>query len=312
MSERQLVRRGNVLPLGEYRTPDGKTEYGYAVPNMLMGFVDAYNALGYAGGLRQDPNAPQGYVSQNALMRGGEGIAGSATLGSFATRAPAGALRAGAARNELPPVLARGFERPKRDLDFIGDENRPLLRDVIYDIAEDTDPFYIRPAGERPANAPLAKPAQREYETRSGNQVSRTPDDLSVSRDDVGFVEGSMAGGDPQISFSEVSPASKGTGVGSSLYRDWAKEAGVPFRSDAEVSAEAAALYDKMFPKYGYNVLRNPNATYDPTGGMSGTGGWYGPSGQHVYRVEPPGMNSTEFYTNPLAGALPMMWRREE
>ena len=296
--------RGAMLPGAKYRLPDGSERWSLAAPQPM---ADALQALGAAGGRVQDPNAPEGYVSQGLIQRGADGLAGSATVGSLGVRAPRGALRSGAARNELPPMLARGFERPKRNLDFIGDENRPLLRDVIYDIAEETDPFYIRPAGDRPANAPFAKPKQREYESRAGNQVSRTPEEMTVSRDDVGFIEGTMDR-DPQITFSEVIPEAKGTGVGSSMYRDWAKEAGVPFRSDAEVSAEAAAIYDKMFPKYGYNVLRNPRAEYNPQGGMSGTGGWYGPGGQHVYRVEPPGMKSDEFYANPLAGAAALMF----
>jgi hypothetical protein len=193
------------------------------------------------------------------------------------------------------------------DINVISPRSRELIQDIVYDRMEDADPFYIRPAGERPANAPFAKRKQREYESRAGNQVSRTPDEMTVSRDDIGYVEGTMDR-DPQITYSEIIPSSRGTGVGSSMYRDWAKEAGVPFRSDAEVSAEAAAIYDKMFPKYGYNVMRNPRAEYDPQGGLSGTGGWYGPGGQHVYRVEPPGMKSDEFYTNPLAGALTTMY----
>lgn len=133
MAERQLVQRGNVLPLAEYRTPSGGREYGLAVPNMLMGIVDAYNALSYASGGQQDPNAPKGYVSHNALMRGGEGIASSATLGSFATRAPAGALRSGMARSkfgqELDPSVPA---RAQRALDM-GFEDQAHYRGMKQD-----------------------------------------------------------------------------------------------------------------------------------------------------------------------------------
>jgi hypothetical protein len=87
----------------------------------------------------------------------------------------------------------------------------------------------------------------------------------------------------------------------------------VPFRSDRQVSREAAIMYEKMLPKYGYNVMRNPEARFSDRGGMNGTGAWNVPMNkpwarEHVYRVEPPGMKSDEFYSNPLAGALTTMY----
>lgn len=102
--------RGNVLPGAKYRLPDGTERWGVAAP---QGLADALLGLGAAGGRVQDPNAPQGYVSQETLRRGGEGLAGSATLGSFATRAPAGALRSGLSRDEWKKRL------PKREQDYI-------------------------------------------------------------------------------------------------------------------------------------------------------------------------------------------------
>ena len=81
--------RGNVLPGAKYRLPDGTERWGVAAP---QGLADALLGLGAAGGRVQDPNAPQGYVSQETLRRGGEGIAGAAAMGGGA---PSGAVTAG-------------------------------------------------------------------------------------------------------------------------------------------------------------------------------------------------------------------------
>jgi len=224
------VEGTGMLPFGRYRMPDGTEQVSFGLPQPLL---DAVRAVGYAGGREQDPAAPQGYVSQNALQRGAEGLAGSAAVGSLGVRAPRGALRSGAARN----------------------------------------------AGDR---------------IRASNPA--------------GYVSG-RGGPDPQITQSQVLESARGQGLGGQLYRQWAEEAGVPFRSDKYVSPDAQVIYDKMFPKYGYNVIENPAAVRAKDGTL------YVPGNQergHVYRVEPPGMNSTEFYANPLAGAIPLAWRTNE
>jgi hypothetical protein len=289
--------RGTIAPVANYRLPSGGL---ISAPALQQGLMDAVRGVGYAGGLMQDPNAPQGYVSTEAIQRGAEGLAGSAAVGSIAARAPAGALRSGMAQKNAS------------DVNVISPRSRELIQDIIYDKMEDADPFFIRPSEPRPG-IPAARPATRDYETPSGNQVVRTPDELSVARDDIGSIEGT-AYGDPQINFSEIIPEAKGKGIGSSLYRDFAEELGVPFRSDSSVSGDAAVMYEKMLPKYGYNVLRNPAAQFKPVGGYGTTGHWTVPTRdvplakQHVYRVEPPGMKSDEFYSNPLAGAVPLMY----
>jgi len=82
--------RGGMLPVANYRLPDGRVVGGPAFPQPM---ADAGNAMAYALGYTQDPNAPEGYVSQEALQRGGEGLAGSAAVGGLAVgKAPKNAV----------------------------------------------------------------------------------------------------------------------------------------------------------------------------------------------------------------------------
>lgn len=83
-----------------YRQP------GYRPTNFLMDaaakfigqpLADAYTGLMQAGGLQQDPNAPEGYVSHGALNTGAQGIAGGQLAGSVFGRAiPSPAISRGA------------------------------------------------------------------------------------------------------------------------------------------------------------------------------------------------------------------------
>lgn len=115
--------RGGTAPVASYRLPDGRVIGAPAVP---QGAIDAVRAMGYALGDTQDPNAPQGYVSQEALQRGGEGLAGSAAVGSIAARAPAGALRSGMARGagDLDPSQSARMARALE----MGFESEPVYR----------------------------------------------------------------------------------------------------------------------------------------------------------------------------------------
>src|SRR6056300_1460409 len=84
--------RGAMLPGAKYRLPDGSERWSLAAPQPM---ADALMAVGAAGGRAQDPNAPQGYVSQGLIQRGAEGLAGSATLGSVVAPKPANAVAMG-------------------------------------------------------------------------------------------------------------------------------------------------------------------------------------------------------------------------
>jgi len=469
----EQVEGGSLLPVGRYRMPDGTEQVSFGLPQSML---DAYRAMGFATGQQQDPNAPQGYVSSEALRRGGQGLAESAAVGSIASRAPAGALRSGMARPDknaladflkynrqaesMPELIASArrddliqtvkdavqtvksgawaaqqdaiarklnqngmlplkegtavtppssydmpgnwrvagywvdpqnprrygyklandegatFDAPvsdpkigyrtedptkfgggfsarigPRDVYATGQElqNYPRyeprpdvspqtiseINDLFGDFSNNSSiaanarpgaavgatmsaarneaPNYITPRSreliEEYVNAAL-KPKEQQYE------ITRHDGDLTVHQPGVGFVQGT-GGPDPKISRSHIAADQRGQGVGSALYRAFAEEAGAPFRSDRQVSREAAVMYEKMLPKYGYNVLRNPEARFSDRGGMNNTGAWSVPMNkpwarEHVYRVEPPGMKSTEFYANPLAGAIPLAWYNQE
>jgi len=133
------VEGTGMLPFGRYQMPDGTEQVSFGLPQPLL---DAVRAVGYAGGREQDPAAPQGYVSQNALQRGAEGLAGSAMVGSLGVRAPAG-LRSGLARSkfgqELDPSVPA---RAQRALDM-GFENQAVYRGMH-------DPYDPAEAAKRP------------------------------------------------------------------------------------------------------------------------------------------------------------------
>ena len=119
------VEGTGMLPFGRYQMPDGTEQVSFGLPQPLL---DAVRAVGYAGGREQDPAAPQGYVSQNALQRGAEGLAGSAAVGSLGVRAPRGALRSGAARSKFGQELDASVPaRAQRALDM-GFEDQAVYR----------------------------------------------------------------------------------------------------------------------------------------------------------------------------------------
>lgn len=78
------VSGGGVLPLGDFVMPDGSRRTGIGLPNAML---DAYRTMRYGLGFEQDPEAPQGYVSSNAMLRGAAGAAGSAITGSLGANA---------------------------------------------------------------------------------------------------------------------------------------------------------------------------------------------------------------------------------
>lgn len=308
MADRQLVQRGNVLPLAEYRTPSGGREYGLAVPNMLMGLVDAYNALSYASGGQQDPNAPKGYVSQNALMRGGEGIASSATLGSFATRAPAGALRSGLARNQGRDLDPSVPARAQRALDM-GFEDQAVYRGMREEYDADQASFKPQWFSNDPSVA--------------NSYVGVFPGDkLETMRFNVGNM-----GGDPQVMPAYIRP-------GNMVEID---AGGRPW-SDIRVS-ELPDNVKSAFPEYMHSSavytddvvkrLQGPNqpdtvrfrnirdhADLDNPGATtSDVTVVLNPANIRSVNAmfDPARINETDpFAANPLAGAFPMMWREEQ
>jgi hypothetical protein len=130
--------RPNALPW--YRKPDAR----YGPTNFLLDaaakFVgqplyDAYKGIGQAAGFEQDPNAPKGYVSQDALNRAANGIAAGQLMGSGFARAPAGALRSGAAGSELDMSQAARMQRA-REIEQVWGPKWDILMGREYRIAE--------------------------------------------------------------------------------------------------------------------------------------------------------------------------------
>jgi hypothetical protein len=99
-----------MLPGAKYRLPDGSERWSLAAPQPM---ADALMAVGAAGGRAQDPNAPQGYVSQGLIQRGAEGLAGSATLGSVVAPKPANAVAMGLNLWHGSPYKHNRFDKSK-------------------------------------------------------------------------------------------------------------------------------------------------------------------------------------------------------
>jgi hypothetical protein len=220
--------------------------------------IGAYNGWREAMGYSQDPNAAPGYVTTDSIRKTGMDMAEGAVMGSAFTRAPAAALRSGAAGKAHPEGIKVNRE---------GHEYRESPLDVK------------SPHGQILGN---------------------------IHKD-----------GDLSIGSSRLyNPQDKGKGRGSELYRAWAEEAGAPFRSDYSVSPNAQVMYENMFPKHGYNVMRNPRAVRDSQGKMHVPSDvpFSNPMG-HIYRVEPPGQHTDRtFYANNknAAGAAALDRREQE
>lgn len=73
-----------MLPLGKYQMPDGSTQVSFGLPQSLL---DAYRTMRMGLGYEQDPQAPQGYISQNQMLKGAVGGAGAAVTGSVGANA---------------------------------------------------------------------------------------------------------------------------------------------------------------------------------------------------------------------------------
>jgi len=100
---------GGVVPLGDYKMPDGSTQTGIGLP---QGLLDAYRSLRQGLGFEQDPNAPKGYVSFDSMMRGGAGAAGSAITGSLGAAALR-AMKSAKAPNHVSSSGAPPEPKPK-------------------------------------------------------------------------------------------------------------------------------------------------------------------------------------------------------
>lgn len=79
-----------LLPFGRYRMPDGSQQVSFGLP---QGLLDAYRGMRQGLGFEQDPQAPQGYVSQNAMIKAAFGGAGGAMTGTVGANAMRVAMR---------------------------------------------------------------------------------------------------------------------------------------------------------------------------------------------------------------------------
>ena len=175
-SGRQVEGTG-LLPFGRYQMPDGSEQVSFGLPQPML---DAVRAMGYAGGREQDPAAPEGYVSQNAMMKGGMGLAESALVGSLGARAPKGSMRMFGGRyshrNPEPMVddAASGFKRTNeliRQLNTPSDMETPTL----YHSGTAADADAIR-KGLEPRHGPWISEIARNATNDPNGLLSQSPE----------------------------------------------------------------------------------------------------------------------------------------
>ncbi len=131
MSGRQ-VEGTSILPFGKYQMPDGSNQVSFGLPAPLL---DAYRSMRQGLGYEQDPNAPQGFVSQEAIQRGANGLGVGAMVGSVPAGAAAALVQPGAAaasRSQLNSGFANNLGALARRLANTAKEgrNRALQRDI--------------------------------------------------------------------------------------------------------------------------------------------------------------------------------------
>ncbi len=258
-----------------YRQP------GYRPTNFLMDaaakfigqpMYDAYTGMSHALGYNQDPNAPEGHVTHQALNKGAQGLAEGALVGSAFARAPAGAVRSGFSRDTRNKLS--GLNTMRQMANMQGDTQKAAS--------------ILKQMEELRAQAASTDGGVR-VETYEGGAEARSP---------RGIVHG-KTDGDPQISGAYLANGIEpGQGHGKALYKAWAEHVNRPFRSDNTVTSDADVMYQHKLPEWGYNVIRNPEAVKSDAGIAA-------PVGQHVYRVEPPGQHTDDtFYANPFTGGF--------
>ena len=138
------VEGASILPLGRYEMPDGSSQVSFGLP---QGALDAYRSMRYGLGFEQDPDAPDGYVSEGAISRGAFGAAGMAATGGIAAT-----TAARAAGRQMMPRGAIGSNALSRKGNTIR---------AYHGTAEDFDKFQpgiVKGHGDMHTSGPNAAP----------------------------------------------------------------------------------------------------------------------------------------------------------
>ena len=262
-----------------YRQPGYRpTNFMLDAANKAAGVVSDFVWPILRGDLHKAANEYElGGRGEQELPKQAFDAAGGVMMGSFGAKAPVGSLRSGAAQSEYRTL-----------------KNRLSNLNAERQIANMT--------GDKEKAERIAVEIQNVHAMfdKARNKTELTEfDGVLEARNKHGQVYGT-SGNDPQIGGAYVS--SPGKGEGQKLYKQWADHVGRPFRSDTTVTDDAAFMYSKKFPEWGYRVSVNPRA-------RKMEGGYMAPSGEHVYRVEPPGQHTTRnFYSNPFSGSVVPMY----
>lgn len=153
------VEGASILPFGRYQMPDGSNQVSFGLPAPLL---DAYRSMRQGMGYEQDPNAPQGFVSQEAIQRGANGLGVGAMVGSIPAGAATSLVRPGAAQ------LNSGFVSGVRDV--LGGAARALSKSVRDSRARSSQSAVDEAA-------PYMRPAEDPTSGVARNMFQRYPDD---------------------------------------------------------------------------------------------------------------------------------------
>ena len=115
----------SILPLGNYRMPDGSNQVSFGLPQTLL---DAYRSMRYGAGYEQDPKAPQGFMSNNAIAAGANGLAAGAVTGTLPAAGAGVLLRGAVPTNQLNSGFMSGLRQSVKDAarSLTGAHNRVL------------------------------------------------------------------------------------------------------------------------------------------------------------------------------------------
>jgi hypothetical protein len=161
------VEGTGLLPFGRYQMPDGSQQVSFGLP---QGLLDAYRSARYGLGFEQDPNAPAGYVSHDAMLKGAIGGAGAAMTGPIAGSAARAAVRA---PQMFDSVVSAGGRPGKFTLDYYGTPvnllqnpsrqrlegflNRTKYKAARRIVDEDTGDIYVWDAADPALHEMIAK-----------------------------------------------------------------------------------------------------------------------------------------------------------
>lgn len=176
------VEGTGLLPFGRYKMPDGTEQVSYGLPQPLL---NAYRTMRYALGIEQDPEAPPGQVSDNAMLRGaveGAGIGMTGTVPSVAARGVRAGLVSGSRLSERAARLNQTPRAPQLVVPKAMDPNPTFGSQAAAITAQRTTGLPFVGAPTRKAAVQGADALRERLNFATGLGAAIRPDPAQVGR----------------------------------------------------------------------------------------------------------------------------------